>query len=109
VYISYGPRNVALRPNTSLSPTWLVVETEDGRVQVRQRIEVNEPGRDQRIVARIGNIDLARKIMADKNDVLILTDDFALRDQAVSAVLVTNHPVRSLSCAHQARASGIVG
>jgi hypothetical protein len=54
--------HVALRPNTSLSPTWLVVETEDGR----QRIEVNEPGRE-RIAARIGDIDLTRKIMADED------------------------------------------
>ena len=95
MYISYGPRNVALRPNTSLSPTWLVVETEDGRVQVRQRIEVNEAGRDQCVAARMGDIDFAWEIVADENDSLILTDDIALRDQAVSAVLVTNHPVRS--------------
>ena len=61
-----------------------------------------KPGRDQRLAAGVADIDLTRKIVADEDDAVVLVDDLAVLDQAVTAGIVADDPVRGKPRAHQA-------
>ena len=102
VHLDRTAIHVALRPNPPLPPTWLVVEPEDRRVEVRQCIQIDEARRDQRLATGVADIDLAGKIVTDEDDAIVLVDDFAVLDQAVAAGIVADHPVRGKPRAHQA-------
>src|SRR5262249_54541518 len=71
-------------------------------VEIRQCVEIDETRRNQRLAADVRDIDLAGKIMPDENDMRVLIGDFTSFDQAVTAVLVAHHPVRSQARAHRA-------
>jgi hypothetical protein len=100
VHLVWATIHVGLRPDTPLAPGGLVVEAKDRRVEVGQRIEVDETRRDQRAAERVAVIDIAGEITSDEDDVRILIDDFAVRDQAMAAGFVADNPVRRQPPAH---------
>jgi hypothetical protein len=102
VHLDRTAIHVALRPDPPLSPAGLVVEAEDRRVEVRQCVQIDEAGRDQRLATGVADIDLTGKTVTDEDDAIVLVDDLAVLDQAVAAGIVADHPVGGKPRAHQA-------
>ncbi len=98
--------HVGFRPDAALAPGGRIVETQDGRVQVRQRVQVHEARADHCAAVVMAARDLPRIAMADIDDAVAFEDDFAVLVQAVPPVFMADHPAgsqqdRAFGGAHQ--------
>ncbi|MOA55859.1 hypothetical protein D3C78_1797330 [compost metagenome] len=72
----------------------MIVDPQNSRIEIGKRIEVDQAGADQGIAEIDAARDLARKAMADKKDFAVLENHFAVFQQPVRPVLMTDHPAR---------------
>jgi hypothetical protein len=84
--------DIALRPDPALGPGRAAIDAQHGGIKVRQRVKVDEPGRDQHLAQVEPPRHLAGKAGADIQDAVTCDHHFAVFQQAVSAARVRDDP-----------------
>ncbi len=77
VHLSRPSLDIAPRPDAALLPGRLVVEGEDRRVEIGERVEIDEAGADDRLAIVAPHRHFPREAMADEDDRAILEHDLA--------------------------------
>ena len=85
---------VVARPDAALLPGRLIVEREDGRIEVGQRIEIDEARADQCLAIILPPRDLAVEPPPDKHDFAILEHHLTVLDEPVAAIKIAGNPLR---------------
>ena len=84
--------HIGLRPDTALRHRRLVVIAKDRRIEIRQRVEIDEARPDQGVAIVDPPRDLTGKASADKLDRAVIEDDFTVLDQVMRTVPVSHDP-----------------
>jgi hypothetical protein len=91
---------VLLRPLEAAGELGRLEGVDDGVVDVGQRVEVDEAGRDDRVAEVERPIDRPREAVADLEDPVVLLDDLAVPADDVVAVGVADHEAGGEPGAH---------
>ena len=84
--------DVGTRPDTALGPARMMVDAENGCVEIGQGVKVNQAGADKRVAEIYAAGDFTLEPVSDEEDFTVLENHFAVAKQGVAAILVTDDP-----------------